>query len=115
MRRSESRRTNEKQRPTESPTHLAHRSWDEHQEVKKALKPTFEDDGIFHISYADFCKNYRKVDVCKREVSARTDMYLDVDEKEGCIGPLKACCQGCGIFWTGEGCKKTCGRKVRAL
>mmetsp|Transcript_3316 Transcript_3316/g.6299 ORF Transcript_3316/g.6299 Transcript_3316/m.6299 type:complete len:512 (+) Transcript_3316:58-1593(+) len=89
-----------------------HSSWDEHPEVKKALDPTFEDDGIFHISYADFCKNYKKVDVCKREVSARTDLYLDVDEKEGCIGPTKSCCQGCGLFWTGEGCRKTCGRKI---
>jgi calpain-15 len=84
-------------------------AWEAHPEVKKALKPTFEDDGIFYMSFEDFVNSYRKVDVCMREVTANTDLFLDVAEEDGCIGPSKACADGCFKFLTGAGYKATCG------
>jgi len=84
-------------------------AWDEHPNVKQQLNPTFEDDGIFFMSYEDFEKNYKKVDVCMREVTASTDLFLDVQEEDGALGPTKACGAGCYKYLTGGGCRVTCG------
>ncbi|GMI13412.1 hypothetical protein TrLO_g15300 [Triparma laevis f. longispina] len=82
-----------------------HQSWLDHREVFQKLNPSWEDDGIFYIGFEDFVKNYRKIDVCKRDVNVYTDLYLNVDENDGAIGPTKACVSGCGKYLTGEGCK----------
>ena len=77
--------------------------------MKKKLKPTFADDGIFYIGYEDFLENYREVDICKRNVNAYTDLYLNVNEKDGCFGPTKSCLLGCGkYFCCCDGCRLGC-------
>jgi hypothetical protein len=87
-------------------------AWTKNPEVKKALKPKFADDGIFFMSFEDFTKNYRKVDVCMREISAETDLFLDVAEEDGAAGPAKSCCVGCGKYFSGAGYKVSCGGRV---
>ncbi|GMH82239.1 hypothetical protein TrVE_jg11818 [Triparma verrucosa] len=82
-----------------------HQSWLENREVFQALNPSWDDDGIFFIGFEDFVKNYRMVDVCKRDQNVYTDLYLDVDEKDGVTGPTKSCMKGCGKYVTGEGCR----------
>jgi len=64
------------------------------------------------MSYEEFMKNYRKVDICKRAVNAYTDLYLDVNETDGCPGPTKSCFTGCGKFIARDGYRLGCGREV---
>ena len=60
-------------------------------------------------------RNYRKVDVCHREIRADTDLFLDVNENDGCIGPLKSCFSGFGAYFClMQGCTKSglCGGRI---
>ena len=91
-----------------------HSSWLDHPEVMKELNPSWGDDGMFYIGWEDFRKNYTRVDVCKRDVGVYTDLYLNVDEEDGCVGPLKACSVGCANYLLGSGCRLTCGKNVNA-
>merc|ERR1712151_1203487 len=39
--------------------------WDKHPEVKKKLRPQFQDDGLFWMGWFDFCKAFGEVTVCE--------------------------------------------------
>jgi len=73
------------------------------------------DDGLFFISYEDFSLHYRKVDVCHREVSVDANLFMNVDENDGAIGPLKSCLSGLGAYFClAKGCQKSryCGGRI---
>ena len=83
--------------------------WDEFPKVKAALKPSVADDGIFYMSFENFVKNFRKVDVCLREREVNTDLFLDVQEEDGCAGPAVGCAKGLAKYYAGAGFRLTCG------
>jgi hypothetical protein len=46
------------------------------------------------------------MDICHRSRGIR-DVRLDIHEDDGCIGPTKGCCIGCGQYYC---CCKGCWR-----
>jgi len=86
-------------------------AWEENKDVKAQLKPDFDNRSLFYIDLEDFTKHYRKVDVCHREIRVDTDLFLNVDESDGCVGPLKSCVSGLGsYFCMAKGCY--CGGQI---
>ena len=58
--------------------------------------------------YSDFQKHYRTVDVCHRSRGIR-DVRIDLNEDDGCIGPVKGCVLGCGEYYCCcKGCYRLC-------
>jgi len=71
--------------------------WDTYPKVKEKLKYTKSDDGLFWMSFSDFCRHFGRLDVCDR--STNSDLQLDVKEDDGCCGPCMGCVSGCLCFF----------------
>lgn len=71
--------------------------WDTYPNVKTKLKQVQADDGLFWMSFPDFCKYFGRLDVCDR--STNSDLQLDVNEDTGACGPLLGCMSGCFCYW----------------
>jgi hypothetical protein len=75
--------------------------WDKHPAIKfemgfhdkKSRERSDANDGEFYMSWDDFLRHFRGVDVCytKRDLS---NLHLDAKEEYGCWGPLVGCIVG---------------------
>ena len=77
--------------------------WDKHPQVKASVwgfagGTTDKQDGEFWMSWGDFCKHFDSVDICVVSTGL-DDLYLDVHEDCGCLGPTAGCITGCAWFW----------------
>ena len=71
--------------------------WKKHPGVASEVGYNETDDGTFWMEYKDFARTFNMVDICDR--TTKDDLRLDVNEDEGCLGPMKGCVGGCGQFW----------------
>lgn len=74
--------------------------WQQYPDVASTCKytTTNQDDGIFWMSWDQFQQHYGTIDICDRTTGFR-DLAIDLNEEEGCPGPIKGCCHGCFRFW----------------
>eukprot|EP00300_Choanocystis_sp_HF-7_P011625 c17547_g1_i1.p1 GENE.c17547_g1_i1~~c17547_g1_i1.p1 ORF type:complete len:360 (+),score=73.72 c17547_g1_i1:535-1614(+) len=72
--------------------------WHKYPSIKSFLNFSLEDDGMFWISFEDFCKVYTNIDVCDRDVSIK-DIVLDRQEDTGFWGIIAGCLSGLAWFW----------------
>jgi hypothetical protein len=57
-----------------------------------------DDDGVFWMSFDDFCTIFTEIEVCDRSTGMH-DLSLSVDGDAGALAPCLACCSGCASFW----------------
>jgi len=74
--------------------------WQQHSDVASACnyEAVARDDGIFWMPWEQFEIHYGSVDICDRTAGFR-DLAIDLNEEEGCAGPVKGCASGCFRFW----------------
>jgi calpain-15 len=74
--------------------------WNKHPLVKARIWPDTknDNDGIFWMSWEDFCKNYDTIDVCIKE-TGMDDLVLKVNESLGQCGTFVGCLVGCFKYW----------------
>lgn len=77
--------------------------WSKHPQVKGSVGllaggTKDNQDGEFWMSWGDFCKNFDSVDICVVSTGL-DDLYLDIHEDCGCLGPTAGCITGCAWFW----------------
>jgi hypothetical protein len=70
--------------------------WARHPMVKARLRPKPADDGTFWMSWEDFSRLFRFVDVCDR--TTRRDLRLRVHEDLGPLGVVWGCLCGLGAY-----------------
>lgn len=76
-------------------------SWEKYPGVALEVgRPPDVDDGIFYISWRDFCGLYDLVDILYPE-TAVGDLHITVHEELGPCGNTVGCLLGCGSFWCG--------------
>jgi hypothetical protein len=71
--------------------------WEKHPGVARWVGYESAEDGVFWMEHADFVRRFSRVDICDR--TTKNDLRLDINEDEGCLGPLYGCARGCGSFW----------------
>eukprot|EP00929_Paragymnodinium_shiwhaense_P013719 TRINITY_DN121567_c0_g1_i1.p1 TRINITY_DN121567_c0_g1~~TRINITY_DN121567_c0_g1_i1.p1 ORF type:complete len:453 (-),score=94.08 TRINITY_DN121567_c0_g1_i1:257-1615(-) len=64
--------------------------WDDHPEVAAECGHTVDEDGMFWISFEDFCENYKSVYVCKKSMSSppRGKQTLQVNKRDIELGSI---------------------------
>jgi len=71
--------------------------WDDFKDLKASLHVDDSDDGIFWMSWSDFCDIFDRIDICDR--NTRNDLSLDPHEEDGYCGLPYGWCGGCASFW----------------
>ena len=66
--------------------------WKKHPGVASEVGYNETDDGTFWMEYKDFARTFNMVDICDR--TTKDDLRLDVNEDEGCLGPMKRASAG---------------------
>jgi len=82
--------------------------WQQHSSVKSHCKMEDKDDGMFWMSWDDFQRYFKSIDICSR-TTGFDDLGINMHEGTGCSGPCKGCCQGCFDFYCCcHGCRELC-------
>merc|ERR1712107_96048 len=63
--------------------------WDDHQDIALECGHTEDEDGMFWISFEDFCENYRSIYVCKKGMTqSRGKKTVAINKQEIASGKI---------------------------